>query len=286
MSSVMPVTMSPDELIFTFKQGGEESFKEAWERIFDSYSQTEPQMTMSLLLKNFYFGLVLCHRYALDAIVGGDFLHCDGDQAFNAIKKLVTSSTDKSDSSLKSIYARLNTLETDISHLKEGYNQIREYYDHVPVNFKSSMWVPIIKVVIGDRIFHAHCDTMSEFCLMPKTIYESLNLWGLAECGEKIFLTNNTFISPIGTAEGVFTKFLGRTVSTDYLVIKCAGTGQITLGRSILKLVGAIIDMGKGNLKCTTSPQVGHTFPKPKSRHKGKKSKHIYEFDASSLGNT
>ena len=78
MSSVMPVTMSPDEIIFTFK--------EAWERIFDSYSQTEPQMTMSLLLKNFYFGLVLCHRYALDAIVGGDFLHCHGDQAFNAIK--------------------------------------------------------------------------------------------------------------------------------------------------------------------------------------------------------
>jgi hypothetical protein len=25
-------------------------------------------------------------RYALDTLVGGDFLHCNGDQAFNAIK--------------------------------------------------------------------------------------------------------------------------------------------------------------------------------------------------------
>ena len=34
---------------------------------------------MSLLLRSFYFGLVLCYRYALDAIVGGDFLHCVGE---------------------------------------------------------------------------------------------------------------------------------------------------------------------------------------------------------------
>jgi len=86
MSSPIPITMSPEEMIFTFKQGSEESFKEAWSRIFDSYDKTEPKMTLSLLLSSFYFGLVLCYRYALDAVVGGDFLHCDGDQAFNAIK--------------------------------------------------------------------------------------------------------------------------------------------------------------------------------------------------------
>ena len=81
-----PVTMSPEEMIFTFKQGSEESFKEAWSRINNSYDKTEPKMTLGLLLSSFYFGLVLCYRYALDTVVGGDFLHCDGDQAFNAIK--------------------------------------------------------------------------------------------------------------------------------------------------------------------------------------------------------
>ena len=53
MSSPMPVTMSPRELIFTFKQGSEESFKEAWSRDFDAYGKTEPKMTLSLLLSSF-----------------------------------------------------------------------------------------------------------------------------------------------------------------------------------------------------------------------------------------
>ena len=81
MSNSIPITMSPKELIFTFKQGSEESFREAWSRIFDSYSKTEPKVTLSLLLSSFYFGLALCYIYALDAVVGGDFLQCDGDQA-------------------------------------------------------------------------------------------------------------------------------------------------------------------------------------------------------------
>ena len=78
MSILVPITMSPEEMIFTFKQGSVEIFKEAWSRVFDSYSKTEPKMTLSLFLSSFYFGLVLCYRYALDAVVGGDFPHCNG----------------------------------------------------------------------------------------------------------------------------------------------------------------------------------------------------------------
>jgi hypothetical protein len=53
---------------------------------------------------------------------GGDFLHCDGDQAFNVIKKLIAvySLPSDFDSSLVSIFARLNTLETHTACLKEG----------------------------------------------------------------------------------------------------------------------------------------------------------------------
>ena len=117
------VTMSPEEVIFTFKQGSEESFKEAWSRINNSYDKIEPKMTLGLLLSSFYFGLVLRYRYALDTLVGGDFLHCDGDQAFNAIKKLIAtySSPSNVDSCLVNIFARLNTLETSTTCLKECY---------------------------------------------------------------------------------------------------------------------------------------------------------------------
>jgi hypothetical protein len=88
MSSLVSVTMSPEEMIFIFKQKSEESFKEAWSIIYDCHGKTEPKMTLSLLLSSFYFGIALHYRYALDATVGGDFLHCDGDQAFNIIKKI------------------------------------------------------------------------------------------------------------------------------------------------------------------------------------------------------
>jgi hypothetical protein len=65
MSSLVHVTMSPEEMIFTFKQKSEESFKEAWSRIYDSHGKTEQKMTLSFLLSSFYFGLALRYRYAL-----------------------------------------------------------------------------------------------------------------------------------------------------------------------------------------------------------------------------
>jgi hypothetical protein len=79
MSSLVAATMSPEDMIFTFKQKSEKSFKEAWSRIYDWHGKTEPKMTLSLLLSCFYFRLALQYRYALDATAEGDSLHCDGD---------------------------------------------------------------------------------------------------------------------------------------------------------------------------------------------------------------
>jgi hypothetical protein len=104
---------------------------------------------------------------------------------------------------------------------------------------------------------------------MPKDIYESLSLWKLSEGGEGISLTNNTTIFLIEIAEGVFTKVLGTMISTDYLVSEYVEKGQITLGRSLLKLLGTVIDVGKGNIKFISPPCNSHVFSRVKS--KGKK---------------
>jgi hypothetical protein len=58
-------------------------------------------------------------------------------------------------------------------------------------------------------------------------------------------------------------------VSIDYLVIECVGKGQITPGRSLLKLQGAVIDVGKDNIRFISPPCNSHVFSRVKS--KGKK---------------
>ena len=68
MSSPLPLKMTPEDEVFTFHQGSGETFKDAWARIMRSYEKTEPSITLSILLSNFYFGLILCYRYALDTI--------------------------------------------------------------------------------------------------------------------------------------------------------------------------------------------------------------------------
>jgi predicted aspartyl protease len=284
MSSLVAITMSPEEMIFTFKQKSEESFKEAWS-IYDWYEKTKPKMTLSLLLSCFYFGLALHYRYALDAIAEGDFLHWDGDQAFNIIKKLITiySMPTDFDSSLVSNFNRLNTLETHTASLNTCYSTLRQHFDYVPTNFEPSSWYPTVKITINGENFHARCDIMSKFFLIPKDVYESLSLWKLSEGGEEICLTNNATIFPVGIAEGVYTKVLGKMVSTDYLVIKCVGKRQITLGRSLLKLLGAIIDVGKGTIRFISPPCNNHVFPKVKSKGKRGRRKVPVDPDASSL---
>ena len=55
-----------------------------------------------------------------------------------------------------------------------------------------------MKVVINGETFHARCDIMSEFCLMPSEIYDSLNLWESAKCESLITLADNTIKIPKG----------------------------------------------------------------------------------------
>jgi hypothetical protein len=158
-----------------------------------------------------------------------------------------------------------------------------QYFDYVPINSEPSSWYPTVKITIGGETFHARCDIMPEFCLISKNVYESLSLWKFSEGGEEISLTNNATIFPVGIDQGVYTKVLGKMVSTDYLVIECVGKGQITLGMSLLKLLGAIIAVGKGTIRFISPPCNNHVFPKVKSKGKRGRRKVPVDLDASSL---
>jgi hypothetical protein len=68
-------------------------------------------------------------------------------------------------------------------------------------------------------------------------------------------------------------------IYTDYLVIECVGKGQITLERSLLKLLDAVIDVGKGNIRFISPSCNSHVFPRIKS--KGKKGRRKAPVDPS-----
>lgn len=126
---------------------------------------------------------------------------------------------------------------------------------------------------------------MTEFSLMPKSIYVSLKLWDLSKCGIHITLADNSIKTSLGVAEGIFTKIMGATVSIDYHVIECVGEGHITLGRSLLKLFRAFIDMNKGTLRLYTPLKSRHIFPQLESKKKSKRAK-AKSVDFSTLDNT
>jgi hypothetical protein len=44
---------------------------------------------------------------------------------------------------------------------------LHEHHDYVLIKSEPSRWFPTVKVTINGEIFHARCDVMSEFCLMP-----------------------------------------------------------------------------------------------------------------------
>jgi hypothetical protein len=122
---------------------------------------------------------------------------------------------------------------------------------------------------------------------MPKDIYESLNLWEYYKGVEEVVLADNTILLPLGKAEGVHTKFLGNIIYTDYLVIECAGKGQITLGRSLLESLGARIDVGKGSINFSAPAGGSHWFPRnKKSKSKKGKCRSRNGVDAPPLDNT
>jgi hypothetical protein len=61
------------------------------------------------------------------------------------------------------------------------------------------------------------------------------------------------------------------------------GKGQITLGRSLLKLLGTIIDVGKGTIRFISPPCNNHVFPKVKSKGMRGRRKAPVDPNASSL---
>ncbi|KAK1645652.1 hypothetical protein QYE76_063457 [Lolium multiflorum] len=109
-------------------------------------------------------------------------------------------------------------------------------------------WEPIIKMKVNDFDCNALCDLGASISVMPKKIYDMLDLPPLKNCYLNVNLADHAIKKPLGRIDNVHIMVNNNLVPIDFVVldIECNASCPIILGRPFLRTVGAIIDMKEG----------------------------------------
>ncbi|KAK1647094.1 hypothetical protein QYE76_064899 [Lolium multiflorum] len=112
-------------------------------------------------------------------------------------------------------------------------------------------WEPIIKMKFNDFECNALCDLGASISVMPKKIYDMLDLPPLKNCYLDVNLADNVKKKPLGRIDNVRITVNNNLVPVDFVVldIECNASCPIVLGRPFLRTVGVVIDMKEGNIK-------------------------------------
>ncbi|KAK1678373.1 hypothetical protein QYE76_039221 [Lolium multiflorum] len=106
-------------------------------------------------------------------------------------------------------------------------------------------WEPIIKMKFNDFECNALCDLGASISVMPKKIYDMLDLPPLKNCYLDVNLADNVKKKPLGRIDNVRITVNNNLVPVDFVVldIECNASCPIVLGRPFLRTVGLVIDM-------------------------------------------
>ena len=107
------------------------------------------------------------------------------------------------------------------------------------------VWEPIINMKVNDFDFKALCDLDSSVSIMPRRIYDMLDLPPLEDGYLNVPLDDNAKKKLMGSLNDVLIMVNNAYVPVDFYVldVECNASCPITLGRPFLRTVGAIIDM-------------------------------------------
>ncbi|KAK1642078.1 hypothetical protein QYE76_059883 [Lolium multiflorum] len=108
-------------------------------------------------------------------------------------------------------------------------------------------WEPIINMKVNDFDCNALCDLGASISVMPKKVYDMLDLPPLKNCYLDVNLADNAKKKPLGRVDNVRIMVNNNLVPVDFVVldIECNASCPIILGRPFLRTVGAIIDMNE-----------------------------------------
>ena len=112
-------------------------------------------------------------------------------------------------------------------------------------------WEPIIKMKVNDFDCNALCDLGASISVMPKKLYDMLDLPPLEHCYLDVHFADNAKKKPLGRIADVLIMVNNNFVPVDFVVldIECNASCPIILGRPFLRTVGAIIDMKEGIIR-------------------------------------
>src|SRR3954468_376970 len=121
---------------------------------------------------------------------------------------------------------------------------------YIPRKVEDS-WEPIINMQVNDFDMKASCDLGSSVSIMPRKIYEMLDLPPLEDCYLDVPLNDNAKKKLMGNVNDVLIMVNNAYVPVDFYVldVEYNASCPITLGIPFLRTVGAIIDMKEGTVK-------------------------------------
>src|SRR5215216_6003402 len=139
-------------------------------------------------------------------------------------------------------------------HITDALVKIKKeklkHKDSIPRKVEDT-WEPIINMQVNDFDLKALCDLGSSVSIMPRKIYEMLDLPLLEDCYLDVPLNDNAKEKLMESVNDVLIMVNNAYVLVDFYVldVECNASCPITLGRPFLRTVGAIIDMKEGTIK-------------------------------------
>ena len=139
-------------------------------------------------------------------------------------------------------------------HITDALIKIKEekmkHKASIPIKQEDG-WEPIINMKVNDFDFKALCDLDSSVSIMPRRIYDMLDLPPLEDCYLNVPLDDNAKKKLMGSINDVLIMVNNAYVPVDFYVldVEYNASCPITLGRPFLRTVGAIIDMKEGTIK-------------------------------------
>jgi hypothetical protein len=139
-------------------------------------------------------------------------------------------------------------------HITNAIMQIREeklkHKASIPRRLEDS-WEPMVRMQIDEFDCNALCDLGASISVMPRKIYDMLDLPPLEKCYVDVHLVDAAAKKPLGRVNDVLIRVNNNFVPVDFVVldIECNATCPIILGRPFLRTAGAIIDMRDGIIR-------------------------------------